>query len=60
MQKPLTRAFFGKKVIEKSVKLKADIVQKDSNEKGIRKVLNYGHTFAHVIENETKYEMFLH
>lgn len=47
-------------VIEKCVKLKSDIVSKDEKEGGIRAVLNYGHTFAHVIENETKYRKFLH
>ncbi len=29
-------------------------------EKGIRAALNYGHTFGHVIENETNYDTFLH
>ncbi|PSM52655.1 3-dehydroquinate synthase [Campylobacter blaseri] len=47
-------------VIKKCVELKADIVSKDEKESGIRSVLNYGHTFAHVIENETKYLKFLH
>ena len=48
------------KVIEKCVKIKADVVSKDEKEAGIRAVLNYGHTFAHVIENETNYSKFLH
>lgn len=42
------------------VQLKADVVQKDEKEKGMRVVLNYGHTFAHVVETLTKYERFLH
>lgn len=46
--------------IKKSIKLKADIVSKDEKEQGIRAALNYGHTFAHVIENETNYNTFLH
>ncbi len=46
--------------IEKSLKLKAKIVAKDENEKGLRSVLNYGHTFAHVVENQTDYKRFLH
>ncbi len=47
-------------IIKRSVELKADIVNKDEKEKGIRSVLNYGHTFAHVIENITNYNTYLH
>jgi len=47
-------------VIAKSVKLKADVVNKDEKESGIRAVLNYGHTFGHVIENLTNYKKYLH
>jgi 3-dehydroquinate synthase len=46
--------------IKRSVEIKADVVSKDEKEKGIRAVLNYGHTFAHVIENETNYKTYLH
>lgn len=46
--------------IQKCVQIKADVVAKDEREQGIRAVLNYGHTFAHVIENETHYERYLH
>jgi 3-dehydroquinate synthase len=49
-----------KKTIAKCVKLKAEIVSKDEKETGIRAALNYGHTFGHVIENETDYSEFLH
>lgn len=48
------------KAIELSVKTKAKVVAKDEKENGIRAVLNYGHTFAHVIEHETNYKEFLH
>lgn len=48
------------KIITKCVAIKADIVSRDEKESGIRALLNYGHTFAHVIENETKYSLFLH
>lgn len=47
-------------LIERCVELKAEVVAKDEKESGIRSVLNYGHTFAHVIENETNYKSFLH
>ncbi len=46
--------------IEKCIRIKADVVSKDEKEAGIRAVLNYGHTFAHVIENETNYKRYLH
>ena len=36
--------------IEESLKIKADIVEKDEKEAGLRKVLNLGHTLAHAIE----------
>ena len=49
-----------KAIIAKCVELKAKVVELDERESGIRAVLNYGHTFAHVIENETQYKCFLH
>jgi len=48
------------KAIEKSVRTKAKVVELDEKENGVRAVLNYGHTFAHVIEHETNYREFLH
>jgi len=48
------------KVIQRSVELKAWVVNQDEKEAGIRAVLNYGHTFAHVVENETGYNQYLH
>jgi 3-dehydroquinate synthase len=49
-----------KKAIAKSIQIKADVVAQDEKESGIRAVLNYGHTFAHVIEKETRYQKYLH
>jgi len=46
--------------IKRAVQTKADVVSKDEKEHGIRAALNYGHTFGHVIENETKYKRYLH
>ncbi len=46
--------------IKRSVEIKAEVVAKDETEQGIRAVLNYGHTFGHVIENETGYSKYLH
>ena len=49
-----------KEMIRKSVELKAWVVNQDEKEAGIRAVLNYGHTFGHVVENETNYTEYLH
>ncbi len=49
-----------KEAIRKSVELKAWVVNQDEKEAGIRAVLNYGHTFGHVVENETDYTTYLH
>ncbi len=46
--------------IQKSVETKAWVVSQDEKEKGLRAALNYGHTFGHVIENETAYTKYLH
>ncbi len=48
------------RAIKKCVEIKAKVVSLDEKESGIRAVLNYGHTFAHVIENETNYKRYLH
>lgn len=39
-------------VVYRSIKIKNNIVLKDEKESGIRKILNFGHTFAHAIEKE--------
>ncbi len=41
------------KVIYESVRIKANVVKNDEKEKGERRVLNFGHTFAHSIEKNT-------
>jgi 3-dehydroquinate synthase len=46
--------------IAKAVETKARVVEADEKEQGLRAALNYGHTFGHVIENETHYETYLH
>ncbi|MEA1917388.1 MAG: 3-dehydroquinate synthase, partial [Campylobacterota bacterium] len=46
--------------IQKSAETKAWVVAQDEKEKGLRAALNYGHTFCHVIENETAYSKYLH
>ena len=49
-----------KVAIQKSVETKAWVVEQDEKEHGLRAALNYGHTFGHVIENETNYDTYLH
>jgi len=48
------------KAVAKSVELKAFVVAQDEKEHGVRAVLNYGHTFAHVVESQTNYTGYLH
>ena len=38
-------------IIEKSISIKKDIVEKDPKEEGLRKILNFGHTIGHAIES---------
>ena len=38
-------------VVFKSAKIKAEIVEKDEKDLGIRSILNYGHTIGHAIES---------
>ncbi len=40
-----------KEVIEHSVKMKYGVAQKDPTEKGLRKILNFGHTVGHAVES---------
>ena len=37
-------------VIGKAIRIKADVVEKDEKEAGLRKVLNFGHTLGHGVE----------
>ena len=41
---------FIKKAIYESCKIKKIFVEKDEKEKNLRKILNFGHTFAHAYE----------
>ena len=46
-----------KKIILKSLKIKKKFIEIDEFDKGKRKLLNYGHTFAHAIEAYTNYKI---
>lgn len=39
-------------LVERNAKIKIKVVQKDEFEKGDRKLLNYGHTLGHALENQ--------
>jgi 3-dehydroquinate synthase len=47
-------------VIAGAVRIKAEVVTADEREGDLRRILNFGHTFGHSLEAETKYERFLH
>lgn len=40
--------------------LKSSVVNQDEKEKGLRAILNFGHTYAHAIENITDYKLYTH
>ena len=46
----LTRPEFLARIVPENIRHKADVVQKDEQETGLRKSLNLGHTTAHALE----------
>lgn len=42
-------------LLYRSVEIKSGIVQQDEREKGLRKLLNFGHTIGHAIEKNTSF-----
>jgi len=48
------------RIIADSVRMKAEVVSADEREGGLRRILNFGHTFGHALEAETGYTRFLH
>ena len=49
-----------KYIINACANLKVAVVEQDEKEGGLRKILNFGHTFAHPIETLTNYKKFSH
>ena len=47
-------------VVTASVRVKADVVNADERESGVRMILNLGHTLGHAIEAATEYKQLLH
>jgi len=51
---------FLEKVIRVCIELKIAVVTKDEKETGLRKILNFGHTYGHALEKITNYKTFTH
>jgi len=50
-----------RRVVERCIKIKSSVVEKDEKEtKGIREILNFGHTYAHALEKATSYKRYTH
>ncbi|HEY8344847.1 MAG TPA: 3-dehydroquinate synthase [Bacillota bacterium] len=47
-------------VIAAACSIKAEVVEADELEGGIREILNYGHTIGHALEAETGYQVYRH
>ena len=47
-------------IIRNSCRLKALVVEKDEKESSYRRILNFGHTIGHALENITDYQYFRH
>ena len=47
-------------MIYKCCSMKKEIVKLDVEDKGIRRILNFGHSFAHSIESATNFDKYLH
>ena len=47
-------------ILERSAAAKARVVAADEKEGGLRAILNYGHTFGHVVETLSGYGTWLH
>jgi len=47
-------------VVGRSCQIKAEVVQQDEKEGGLRAILNFGHTLGHAIENVSGYGKYMH
>jgi len=53
-------SYIMEKLISACVGLKIKVVENDEKESGLRKILNYGHTYAHAVEKLTNYRKYTH
>ncbi|QGN57096.1 3-dehydroquinate synthase [Nostocoides sp. HKS02] len=44
-----------RELVERAVRVKADVVAQDLKESDLREILNYGHTFGHAVEQVERY-----
>ena len=51
---------FLEQMVLRSCQIKADVVKKDECDRGIRAILNFGHTFGHALEKVSGYQKYLH
>lgn len=47
-------------IIKICLLLKISVVEKDEKEKGLRRILNFGHTYGHAVEKITNYKKYNH
>lgn len=47
-------------LVKRSCEIKGNVVEKDEKEENLRKILNYGHTIGHAVENLGKYSKLTH
>ena len=48
------------KIVKRSCEIKAQVVGADEKESNLRRILNFGHTIAHAVEEETDYKKYRH
>jgi 3-dehydroquinate synthase len=44
-------------IVRDSLRIKKQFIEEDEFDRGVRNLLNYGHTFAHALESATRYEI---
>jgi len=47
-------------IVKRSCEIKAQVVSQDERERGLRAILNFGHTIGHAIETLTEYKKYKH
>ncbi len=47
-------------LIERCIKIKIHVVEEDERETGLRKILNFGHTIGHALEQATRFKVLRH
>ncbi|MCA1959407.1 MAG: 3-dehydroquinate synthase [Desulfomonile sp.] len=57
LEKAVGTPALGADLVERSVRVKIDVVEKDPFEEGLREVLNLGHTVGHAIEKCSNYAL---